>query len=68
MEDLIRALQILSKYDKSSYPTHCDHDVIYFNTVDPEDVTKEDIKALKDLGIVADREEGWFYSFRFGSN
>ena len=68
MEDLIKALQILSKYDNSEYPTNCDHDVMYFNTVDPADVTTEDINALDDLGVIADLEEGWFYSFKFGSN
>jgi glutamate dehydrogenase/leucine dehydrogenase len=66
MEDLIRALQIFSKYTKTKYPTHCEHDVLMICNLE-EDVTEEDAKALEGLGFFLSEEyEGWC-SFRFGS-
>lgn len=66
MQDLIRALTILSKYTAEKWPTHCEHDVMYV-MVDPANVTAEDVAELERLGFEADRDEDHFYSFRFGS-
>ena len=67
MEQLIKALTILSKYTKNSYPTCCEHDILYVH-VDPNDVSKEDIDTLEELGFSADFEDLHnFYSFKFGS-
>ena len=71
MEDLIKALQIFSKYGNPKYPTHCEHDVLMICGIDPDDVSGEDTAELKKLGfLVGDPIEGCedgFYSFRFGS-
>ena len=66
MEDLIKALQILSKYTETKYPTNCSHDVLFVN-VDPELVSKEDIETLDALGFFVSEEDEGFSSFRFGS-
>ncbi len=68
MDDLIQALQILAKYDKPQFPTHCEHDTLYV-LIDPAEVSKEDKKTLKKLGFVAGDVDGTkcFYSFKFGS-
>ena len=69
MDDLIKALQILRKYGNPSNPTHCEHDVMYICGIDPEDVSKEDISELHDLGFFIDDDTGenQFQSFKFGS-
>ena len=69
MEDLIKALQILLKYGNPSYPTHCEHDVMYICGIEPSDVSDEDKKALDKLGFFVDDESGeeGFRSFKFGS-
>jgi hypothetical protein len=68
MEDLIKSLQIFSKYfdAKVKKPTHCEHDVLMLVVAsDSENVSIEDAKTLKKLG--------WFWngdywcSYRFGS-
>jgi hypothetical protein len=64
-------------------PTHCEHDKISLFAVNPYDVSEEDIKRLElgwDQNVYpdkyevddpefepADREDAYFYSFRFGS-
>lgn len=69
MDDLIKALQIFRKYGNPSYPTHCEHDVMYIVGIDPEEVSANDIKELNDLGfhIGNDTGESLFQSFKFGS-
>lgn len=66
MEDLILALQILSKYENLSYPTHCEHDVLWV-IIDPELVGPEDTEALDGLGFFADERDGCFKSYKYGS-
>ena len=66
MNDLISALQILSKYSEEKRPTYCEHDTFYV-MVDPLDVSDEDIKSLDSLGFSADTDNGRFFSFIFGS-
>lgn len=67
MEDLIKALQILSKYTKTKYPTNCSHDLLFVD-VDPKLVSEEDIKTLDTLGFFVSEEiDDGFSSFRFGS-
>lgn len=70
MEDLIKALTILSKYiseENRKYPTWCDHDVLGVN-VSPEVVSEEDKEELWSLGFVPDTDEyDCFISFRYGS-
>ena len=71
MNDLITALQILSKYcdkNKSKFPTHCEHDVMYVTCVKPEDVSKKDLDALGLLGFFPCKDIPGFRSFRFGSS
>jgi len=69
MEDLITALQIFLKYtngDRS--PTHCEHDVMMIGCgIELEDVSKQDIKKLDELGFFWDTEYDSFISFRYGS-
>lgn len=66
MEGLIKALNIFIKYDKSEYPTSCEHDVLYV-FVKPEKVNSQDIIALEKLGFNADEDLECFYSYRYGS-
>lgn len=68
MEDLIKALQILLKYENPDYPTHCEHDYLFVN-VHPDKVSKEDKKTLNELGFIVDGEYGGygFGSFKYGS-
>ena len=49
LSKLIEALQIFLKYGDPSYPTHCEHDVLYV-CVEPGKVSKEDLERLKKLG------------------
>lgn len=65
MKDLIEALQIFFKYGNPDNPTHCEHDVMYIMEIDPEDVSKKDIKRLDELGFFP--EDDHFESYKFGS-
>jgi hypothetical protein len=65
MDDLIEALQIMAKYDKPDYPTHCEHDNLHV-AVDPELVSEEDKARLDELGFFPDDENPGFKSYRFG--
>ena len=67
MDDLIEALQIMRKYGNPSYPTCCEHDVMYV-MVDPADVSEADLERLETLGFTPDDDLGnVFSSFKFGS-
>lgn len=68
MNDLIKALTILSKYmDKNNrWPTHCEHDTLYV-CVKPDLVSQEDLALLEELDFIPDDETDLFLSFRFGS-
>lgn len=56
MEELIRALNILSKYMKDDYhrdfPTHCEHDVMYVCGVDLEKMDASVVSELVELGFI----------------
>ena len=71
MEDLIKSLQIFSKYITDDYskknPTTCEHDMLFVNCVRPEQVSEEDTEELKTLGFVP-YEDFAFVSYRFGNN
>lgn len=71
MEDLIKSLQIFSKYITDDYgrknPTTCEHDMLFVNCVRPKQVSEEDIEELKTLGFVS-YEDFAFVSYRFGNN
>lgn len=69
MEDLIKVLQILLKYGNPSYPTHCEHDVMYIVGIDPADVFEHDKQELEKLGFSVGNETGeeLFYSYKYGS-
>ena len=66
MEDLIKALQIILKYENKMYPTSCEHDVLYVD-VDPSIVSEKDKKTLDELGFFVDDENDCFASFKYGS-
>lgn len=56
MDRLSKILQILNKYMddfQKHWPIEADHDIIWFN-VDPELVSKEDMKALEELSVFFD--------------
>ena len=69
MNDLITALSILLKYGNPAYPTCCEHDILYINEINPDDVSSEDIEKLSNLGFKITNEFGYnsFYSHKFGS-
>ncbi|NBR06957.1 MAG: hypothetical protein EBT92_14465 [Planctomycetes bacterium] len=69
MNDLIKALTILAKYNglgEDKYPTHCEHDELIVNGVQWSELSVEDQVALDKLGF-HDGDCG-VTSFRFGSN
>lgn len=55
MEELIRALNILSKYMRDDYhkefPTHCEHDVLYVCGVDLKKMDADTVNRLIELGF-----------------
>ncbi len=68
MDDLIEALTILRKYNNATYPTCCEHDVLYVPTVNYDEVTVEDKVRLEELGFIYNSEgDQGFMSSRFGS-
>jgi hypothetical protein len=67
LENLIKALSILLKYENPSWPCFCEHDQFYVG-VNPELVSKEDIEELDKLGFFVDEEfNECFISFAYGS-
>jgi len=66
MDDLIEALLIFRKYGNPEWPTHCEHDVMHVS-IDPHDVSEEDIDRLDELGFFEDDEFDCFKSYKFGS-
>lgn len=54
MDNIIKGLQILNKYD---FMLYAEHDIIYAG--EKEDVSEEDVQALDKLG--------WFYSEEYES-
>lgn len=70
MDDLIEALQIFRKYGNPQYPTNCSHDELRIMEIEPSKVSPEDIERLDTLGFLVNHsedEDGYFYSFKFGS-
>ena len=59
MEDLIKALQILLKYENPTFPTHCEHDVLNVN-IDADQVSEDDKKELDKLGFFVTDEDNTF--------
>ncbi len=66
MDQLIEALQIFRKYGNPSYPTHCEHDVMYV-MINYDAVSDGDKEKLEELGFMESSEGEGFQSFRFGS-
>lgn len=63
---LIEALIILLKYGNPISPTRCKDYIMYIN-INPEKVSSEDLKRLREFDIVPDDEGGpMFMSVRFG--
>ena len=71
MKDLIKALQILLKYGNPNYPTNCNHDELWICGINPDNVSKNDIDKLDDLGFIISDEFGednkQFKSYKYGS-
>lgn len=67
MKELIKALQILSKYVEGyneNYPTHCEHDELQV-VVNPEKVSDNDKEELAKLGFFP--LDDCFVSYKYGS-
>lgn len=67
MESLIKALQIFLKYGNPEYPTNCSHDELAIMEIEPDKVSKEDKVELEILGFEINKDENYFYSFKYGS-
>ena len=68
MKDLIKALQILLKYNNATYPIQCEHDTMIFYVIEPWKVSEDDLAELRELGVErSDEFEDAFISLRFGS-
>ena len=65
MEELIRALNILSKYMKEDYnrdfPTSCEHDVLYVCGVDLERMDVDTVSKLIELGFIPGSDDDTDY-------
>lgn len=67
MKELIKALQILSKYVEGynqDYPTHCEHDELQV-IVNPKKVSGDDKVELAKLGFFP--LDDYFVSYKYGS-
>ena len=64
--NLIAALGILEKYDRGSYPTHCEHDELFIVNVTYDQVTPEDRAELEALGFHKNSHGNWS-SYCYGS-
>lgn len=67
MKELIEALQIIAKYCNAEHPTHCEHDVLYFPSVDYDKISDEDKKRLGELSFFKNADFDGIMSYRFGS-
>ena len=69
MDKLIEALQIFLKYGNPSWPTHCEHDVMWvcYDSEDRDKMSKEDLEKLDRLGFFFSEDVDSFQSFKFGS-
>jgi hypothetical protein len=77
MKELIEALQILLKYGNPNYPTNCEHDELSIHGIEAEDITKEDVIKLYELGFTVWIEgvendehipdESKIFSYKYGS-
>lgn len=63
MKDLIKALEIFSKYTNEDV-VHCEHDVLYVY-INEDQISEQDKKELSKLSF--EYNGAWFYSLRFGS-
>lgn len=69
MENLIKALTIISKYLEghyNDYPTFCEHDVLYVH-VNYEKISQEDLVELDKLGFIPNEDLGNMMSYKYGS-
>ena len=67
MKDLIEALQIFLKYKNETYPTSCDHDVMYIMGITEDEVSDEDAIKLLHLGFQWSDVDYCWKSVKFGS-
>lgn len=69
MEDLIKSLQILNKYSNGKQLVQCCDNAIYVQ-INPDDVSKQDIEELVELGFIVDKEgyeNHYFRSYKLGT-
>lgn len=68
MDDLIAALTIFAKYQEPTRcPTHCEHDTLMIVGVTANQMSEEDVTAVKALGFFWSESDDAWISFRFGS-
>jgi len=67
MSDLIAALQIFLKYKDVTWPTNCEHNVLYIMDVTKDEVSLEDRIELADLTFFWDEDAECWSSHHFGS-
>lgn len=63
MRQLIEILEILLKYSDipdSAFPLAAEHEIVWFQDVDPNKVSVEDINRLDALGVHIDTEYNCF--------
>lgn len=63
---LIEALKIFAKYNVNT-ETCCEHEELYICGIEPENVSKEDIEKLDELGFIVEEGNNMFKSYRWGS-
>ena len=66
IEQLIEDLKVFSKYSKSDWPTHCEHDVMMIADVEQDDISEEDLAKVSDRWHWSNEYDSYI-SFTFGS-
>ncbi len=66
MKDLIQALTLLNSHNPRCQ-THCNHDTLLVLGVDANNIPREDLEPLDELGFHWSNEDDCFRSYRWGS-
>ncbi len=67
MKKLIEALQIFAKYRDLSYPTICEHDILFIVEIERDEISEEDKCKLEELGFDWSNEYDCWVSTKYGS-
>lgn len=67
IDKLIEALQIFGKYNKTNYPTSCEHDILMIMDIEENTMASTDKEKVCELGFHWNDEYSCWASYEFGS-